>query len=369
MATFAGALQLQEQGRLEECERVCHELLRQSDDPQILLLLGDLCRGAGRPEEAADWYKKAAIRLPRCAEPLYGLALLHLSGPHIDVAAALDAVDSVIEMRPNHGNAHAILSRLLKMRGQATGRYPVSVVTPTVGTDFVARAIASVQAQTYGKVEHLIFVDGPTGLDKVSALVPSAPRHPIHVFPLPYNTGKGGFNGHLIYAASAFLARGRYISFLDEDNWFLENHLKSLMDLIESRGLDWAYSLRNIHETDGSFVCRDDCESLGQWDAWEGGRVIDQNCYCLRRDIAVQLSWIYNRRYLDSESPDILLCKELLSRFPNFETTSGYTSNYTVSRSPHSLNADYFKIGNAKQLALHPDGLPWRKPAPGAQAP
>lgn len=369
MATLSEAVRLLDQGRSEECESLCLELLEQTDDPRVQLLLGDLCRSAGRADEAADWYEKAAIRLPRCAEPLYGRALLHLSGPNIDVAAALDAVDSVIEMRPNHGNAHAILSRLLKMRGQATGRYPVSVVTPTVGTDYLARAIDCVQAQTYGKVEHLIFVDGPAGADKVSALVPKAPKHPVHVFPLPYNTGRGGFNGHLIYAASAFLAQGRYISFLDEDNWFFENHIGSLMDLIESRGLDWAYSLRNIYETDGSFVCRDDCESLGKWDAWEGGRVIDQNCYCLRRDIAVQLSWIYNRRYLDSDSPDILLCKELLNQFPNFETTGDYSSNYTVSRSPHSLNSEYFRIGNAKQAALYPDGLPWRKHGPSAGAP
>lgn len=108
-------------------------------------------------------------------------------------------------------------------RGLSTGRYEVSVITPTVGSSYLQRAIQSVQEQTYNNVRHLIVVDGSDHADAVRRLIPAHPRHPIDLLPLPFNTGGGGYNGHRIYGACFFLASSPFVAMLDEDNTFAAN--------------------------------------------------------------------------------------------------------------------------------------------------
>jgi tetratricopeptide (TPR) repeat protein len=274
---------------------------------------------------------------------------------------ALESLDKAIDFRLTYHEAQSALCLALEGRASAEGRYSVSIITPTIGTPQLRRAINSVQLQSYPKLEHIIVVDGPQGAKAAKSAIPAHPRHPCHVVQLPFNTGRDGFNGHRIYGAAVFLANGRYVAFLDEDNWFEQHHIALLMEQIESRGLEWSYALRNIVAVDGRFLMRDNCESLGRWPVWDepGRHLVDMNCYMLRRDIAIALSPIFYRRVPDERSPDFILCELLLERRKRFDTTGRFTVNYTVGSTPNSVSAAFFQTGNDAMRRRYPKRLPW----------
>jgi glycosyltransferase involved in cell wall biosynthesis len=135
----------------------------------------------------------------------------------------------------------------------------VTVITPTTGAPYLRQAIESVKNQTYDKIQHLVVFDGQP---KGRVIAKENPH--IDIIDLPYPTGTDRFNGHRIYGASVYLAKGDLVCFLDEDNYYDYTHIESLVDVIQ-RGNDWAYSLRKIVDKDGNHVCLDDCESLGKY--------------------------------------------------------------------------------------------------------
>src|SRR5580658_547253 len=279
------------------------------------------------------------------------------------VDQALDILDEAIDLRLTYHEAQAALCLALERRASAEGRYVVSIITPTIGGPQLRRAINGVQLQSYAKLEHIIVVDGPQGAKAAKAAIPAHPRHPCHVIQLPFNTGRDGFNGHRIYGAAVFLANGRYVAFLDEDNWFEPRHIELLMERIESRGLEWSYTLRNLVDRDGRFLMRDNCESLGRWSPWDepARHLVDMNCYMLRRDIAIALSPVLYRRYPDESGPDFVLCELLLERRKRFDTTGRFTVNYTVGSTPNSVPAEFFVAGNAAMRRRYPKRLPWTR--------
>lgn len=278
------------------------------------------------------------------------------------VEEALACFDQAIERRLNHPRAQANLGDVLAARGDPSPRFPISVITPSIATPFLAQAVASVQAQDYPFVEHVIVADGADFHERVQGILPETMRHPIHLLALPFNVGGDGFNGHRVYGALPFLVGGRFVAFLDEDNWFEPDHLSSLMAKITAQGLAWAYALRRIVDGAGRFITTDDCESLGKWPTWNDSNthLIDVNCYLLRRDLAIATSPLWYRRFRDEESPDFPLCRHLLKDYPRCDTSGRYSVNYRVGRSAGSVQAEFFLHGNAVMRQRYPDPPPWR---------
>ena len=94
----------------------------------------------------------------------------------------------------------------------------VTVITGATGNPLLRHCMESVQRQTYGRVEHMVVIDGPGFAEPARAIIAAiAGDHPIHVTQLPLNTGNDGFNGHRIYGAMPFLCQGNYVAFLDEE--------------------------------------------------------------------------------------------------------------------------------------------------------
>lgn len=294
---------------------------------------------------------------------LHGELLGHLG----QTAAAAERFDEAIELRLNFPAAQHNLSVVLAELHDPRPRFSVTVVTPTIGTPFLAQAIASVQTQTYPLLEHVLVADGPMYRERVRAMLPSNPAHPVSVFELPHNTGAGGFNGHRIYGAMPQLVNGRFVAFLDEDNWFEPEHVATLMEQITVGGLSWAYALRRIVDLDDRVVANDDCESLGQWPTWNnpGGHLVDVNCYMLRRDLAIATAPLWHRRYPDEAGPDFMLCQQLLREHPRCGTNGLSTVNYRVGRSQWSVRSEFFLAGNQVMQQRFPNGFPWRVPPSG----
>ena len=108
---------------------------------------------------------------------------------------------------------------------------------------------------------------------------------------LPYATGKDRFLGHRIIGASAFIGKGDFFCYLDEDNWF--DTTISPRSLMSSGGdLHGPIHCERLSNSDGNYICNDDCESLGKWPSIVNPQdyLIDTNCYFLPRSRRVEPS-------------------------------------------------------------------------------
>lgn len=360
MEDFSKAVDLFGAGAFADAEKICRGLLPEhGNDPNLLSLLGDLCRQDDRIDEAQGWFEQAiqngSLR-PNTFDALGGIYRLKN-----DWDRAIDCFDQVLRLQPTHRSANDGMCASLASRGIPDDRFMVSIVTPTTGYPGLTRAIEGVQAQTYPNIEHLVVVDGPDAERAVRAMLGDTPRHPVHLLPLPYNTGAGSYNGHRIYGAAMYLVNGRYVCFLDEDNWFDPDHIASMMKAITSRGLQWCYSLRKIAGSDGRVLGRDDCQSLGRWPTWNNpeSHLVDTSCYLIRFDIALSLGVIWYRRARPIVGPEFVLCRALMDGYPEYDTSSRYTVNYMEGRNKHSATWPFFELGNAEMKLRYPDGFPW----------
>ena len=234
----------------------------------------------------------------------------------------------------------------------------VTIITPTTGSKYLRQTIESVQKQTYENIQHLIVIDGEH--PSAGQIVSEYPG--VDVIQLPYATGTDKYNGHRIYGACAFLAKGDYLCFLDEDNYMDPNHIESLVEVLKTN--TWAYSLRKIIGAGGEFLCNDDCESLGKYTSIINDNFVDVNCYIIPKQIALQFSpgW-YRRARHPQEQPEVdrLLYWFLTENKYSCDTNGLYTMNYRAGNTETSVQAEFFRRGNDMMKQKMNGEYPWRK--------
>lgn len=233
----------------------------------------------------------------------------------------------------------------------------VTIITATTCAPEVGKNIQSVADQTYKNIQHLIVVDGKGTLG-------SYPFHShVDIIDLPYNTGHSGYNGHRIYAAGTFLAKGDYVCFLDQDNWLEPNHVESLVKTIQE-GNNWAYSLRRIATMDGAPICNDDCESLGKWKSVLNDNFVDVNCFFLPKQVALQIAPLWYRRARhpdDQPEVDRIISHVLFNNNLKCDTSGKYTVNYRAGNRTDSVQGEFFLRGNEAMKQKMNGAYPWRK--------
>lgn len=237
----------------------------------------------------------------------------------------------------------------------------VTIITPTVGTQYVKKNIESVAAQTYKNIQHLVVIDG-VKFEETFKLNNGELPPSLDLITLPKNTGYDGFNGHRIYGGCTFLAEGDYIMFLDEDNWIDPEHVESLVEIAEA--YKWAYSLRKITDMEGNFICNDDCESLGDYLSVINDFFIDVNCFFLPKRIALMWApiWYRRARHPDDQPEVDRLLSYLLRDAKIPSGGSGqYTVNYRAGNRSDSVRPEFFLQGNEIMMKKYNGDLPWRK--------
>ena len=236
----------------------------------------------------------------------------------------------------------------------------VTVVTATTGK-FLKDNISSVKNQTYDNVQHLVVIDGVDSDTDIFHYIRMA-NPKADVINLPYPTGRDQYNGHRIYGACTYLARGEYIMFLDEDNWMDPNHVESMVNSIGNNR--WAYSLRKIVNHDGEYICNDDCESLGNWPSILNDHFVDVNCYMFQRQLALEMSpgW-YRRARHPQEQPEVDRLFSAVLRQNNLSAncTGEYTINYRAGNRADSVQGEFFLKGNEIFNEYYKGEFPWRK--------
>jgi len=239
----------------------------------------------------------------------------------------------------------------------------VTVITPTTGMDTLAQDIKSVSTQN---AEHIIVVDGVQHAEKSVKIVTDNAHPKLRIIIVPENTGNpprhfnreynGRFNGHRIYGAMANLVNTDHIMFLDEDNWYEPNHVESMMQLIKNNNLEWAYSLRNIVDVDGNFICEDNCDSLGVYPNYKHIPFVDMNCYCFKTEFILQI--------VDTLQEPTYYCDRKLfkkavtncSDYDKFGGTGRHTVNYRVTKEGQ---VDWFIDGTKRMQEIYKT-FPWK---------
>lgn len=241
------------------------------------------------------------------------------------------------------------------------GNPRVTVITATTGNKMFEQCAKSIDAQTYSNIQHLVFVDGEEARFKYSTLqdITKKNRDAIH---LPYSVGKEQYNGHRMYAAGTYIAEGDYIMYLDEDNWLDAEHVEKLIKIATPS--TWAFSFRKIVDSDGNFICNDDCESLGNWVSVINDYFVDVNCFFLPKTLALQLTPLWYRRARhpeDQPEVDRLLTSVLRSNKIEGVPSGHYSVNYRAGNRADSVQANFFLSGNEAMMKHYNGALPWKK--------
>ena len=233
-----------------------------------------------------------------------------------------------------------------------------TVIIPTTGAPELKECIESVLKQTYPTTIYLV-VDGDEHIEKVAKIVysdlPYSDR--IKKCVLPINVGANGFYGHRVYAAFTHLVNTKYVLYLDQDCYLEPHHVETLVNRIEVDDLDWAYSLRNICDQDGVYICHDDCESLGPSWPIAGYPHVDTNCYCLKTEVATKIANVWHGGW----GQDRVFLNVLHNTFKKFDTTGRYSVNYRLGGNEGSVKPEFF-LNNNKQVEQFYNGVfPWRR--------
>ena len=229
----------------------------------------------------------------------------------------------------------------------------VVVITPTVNSTKLQDAIESVKNQTYKNIEHLVVLDGIEYLKDTTGL-------PSYVTPsiVPYNTGANGYYGHRIYAAYSHLVKQDYVIFLDEDNWFKEDHIETLVNTLETNAYDFAHSLRSIYSLDKTYLLDDNCESLGSYPIFGDGRnghLVDTSSYLFKREFLIQYGHVWHSGW----GADRNFFNTVRSH-SRYGCTGKHTLCYRLDGNPNSVNESFFKQGNDLTKKLYGE-YPWNK--------
>ena len=164
-----------------------------------------------------------------------------------------------------------------------------AVVMPTVLQPTITDAIQSVFNQRFdGTIQLLIGIDtGNYELARVEQLCRSVPdRRSVFLFYPGYSTSRryGGLHpgrdGGSLRTVLSYLANSRYVAYLDDDNWWSEDHLSTMYSVL-SAGAEWAYALRwFVHPDSRQPICLDEWESVGP-DAGFFSGWVDPNCLAI----------------------------------------------------------------------------------------
>lgn len=170
--------------------------------------------------------------------------------------------------------------------------FDVAIVMVTIVRPTLAQALRSIYAQRFGgRIQVLIGIDRWEGeREFLAQLVRERPSQvAVTVVDLGYSTSKrngglypSGYGGALKTMLS-YAANSRYVTYLDDDNWYALDHLATLLAAIS--GKDWAFSLRYfVDAPSGELLCPDSWESVGPDRGVYGqaqGGFVDTNCYLI----------------------------------------------------------------------------------------
>ncbi len=130
----------------------------------------------------------------------------------------------------------------------------VTVIIPTYKrtVEYLSRAVKSVMEQSYPNIEIIVIDDSPVtyeGRDSIRQYVESVSSDKVRYYQNETNMG-----GSLARNRGISLAKGSYISFLDDDDEYMEKKIEKQVAFMLSGGYDLSFSNMIMYGTNGKVV-------------------------------------------------------------------------------------------------------------------
>lgn len=234
-----------------------------------------------------------------------------------------------------------------------------AVITPTIGSDQLRQNILSLRGQD---CTHYIVMDGSEHFAKINnVLVRAGVTQQMKIISLEENVGKGWY-GHRVYSAASFLVNEDVLCYLDEDNFAEPNYIEEFQRVFLDPKYQWAYTLRNVVEADGTLMGPDNCESLGHWPvSFSGGTRyhIDTGCFAVPRELAVKVG----HNWYGQWGADRQFFAAVKAAAPNFGCTLQHTVNYRLGSETSLATKEMFLHGNklSEQAYTGERKYPWHE--------
>ena len=168
--------------------------------------------------------------------------------------------------------------------------FDVGIAMVTVLRPTFAQALRSIYEQRLsGRIHVVVGIDRWEGEHgTLAALIAERPGNvSVTVIDLGYSTSvrHGGVYasnyGGALKTILSYAANSRYITYLDDDNWYAPDHLATMLAAIA--GKEWAFSLMHfVDAKTGEYLCPDTWSSLGPGRgvyAKAQGGFVDTNCF------------------------------------------------------------------------------------------
>jgi hypothetical protein len=145
--------------------------------------------------------------------------------------------------------------------------------------------------------------------------------------------------GSALRSVGLMAASTEYVTFADDDVWFDENHLSSLVEAID--GKNWAFSLRKIYSPAGQYIGVDRFESIGDQSKLPY-QLVDNNTNMFRRRYGAAAAHLYRetREYNDDRLMYAFLMK--------YAGRPGRTGLATVNQACPGRLEQFFRMNCAK---------------------
>ena len=183
---------------------------------------------------------------------------------------------------------------------------PITVITPTTGKDGLFKLIDSMNKQSV-PYEHILLWDdkrddkflypdpktfetlSPYNVAGFSETSKGSMRYSIVI---PSNIVQGPAAGSSLRSIGMMAANTPYVTFADDDIWWEENHLKTILKEVEGKG--WAYCKRKVWSNKMEYIGIDEFESVGDsTDRKVPYEMVDNNCMIFHRRLGSSSAVIY----------------------------------------------------------------------------
>jgi hypothetical protein len=207
----------------------------------------------------------------------------------------------------------------------------ITVITPTTGKPSLDRLRESLRAQKTPYV-HLLLWDDVR--DEKAGSVSAYEDASTQCLSLKGRMVQGRAAGSALRAVGLMAANTEYVTFADDDVWFDENHLSSLVEAIN--GKNWAFCLRKIYSPAGEYIGVDRFESVG--DAGKlSYQMVDNNTNMFRRAFGVAAAHLYR------ETRDYNDDRLMYAFLRQFAGESGRTDRATVNQTCPARLEPFFR--------------------------
>lgn len=234
----------------------------------------------------------------------------------------------------------------------------VGVITATRNHPLLQECVRSIDNQTY-PCKHYLVADGVVDYIEFGSMVSEYASDDRYVAYWPTKIKKDPINAGRIYAACPALINEDITMMLNEDDMYAPDHIESLVNMIESQNLDWAYSHRAIYSKEGKYLFDDNCEALGHdHEVFHvpGHNFAEACAMAMRTEAFVKCSPAFN---VLSPYQDRMFYNTAVKNFPNFGSTKKATMLFRLGGNAQSVTKLFFELGNAEMAKRYPNGLPW----------